>query len=833
MNKSTSYDISVVSGPLAERFVSIPTGPELLSRQLDEFRAGGLKGLARTMDVIEERDDLLSSVVPKAKAAPTVHGWEINTVQTHTKGEEEKAAEQKRRLEHFYNNLRATSAIERNLLGGTELLLEQMMDAKGKRYSVHNLVWKSLGSGLYTVTAHHVPLWFFESRTGELRFLDQPGKYDGVPMDRGAWMVTVGRGLMIACAVAWMYKRLSLRDWLIYCQRHGMPGFEGVTDAAEGSDDWMKLVKAVQAAAAGEFAWVRGMNQTINVVDFAAKGEIPYPGLVDRMDRAMSAIWRGGDLSTMSKDKQAVGAEGQAGEGDIIESKDAQWLSGQAGFQLDRLFLDYSFGEDEPALAYFTVKTSQKQDISLDLQIDGFALQNGHPISRKQFSERYNRPEPAAGDELLGAPEEEVDPKEKKTSAINEAGTISKALRRDSAGVTKLVGKLLAEKPDQFREAAERLRRMLPGLLPTIGSSAAGELEELLAASFVAGASGAASALNEFQEGQQPRHPAGSEKGGQFAPKLLSKERERELQDKLEARTMTDEEKAEFRAHLAARSSVDVGPKRENVSSWNHLEDEDLERAEKLDELIESFDIEDPQTWGLEGDDLLGTEAIYEAIYDEAIEVPDDKVNLYRDIVAEDLKAARARHRGWKAELESLWRKRNVPATNEGIARRLIRAFNDWRTQRRNSKGQWTATGLGLVREFTDAEMSHSIATVLTAADQGQRTSVSLGLVPKALSDRIQKETGLDVAEFEIRADTDFVLHAQRYHPNLTDADFQQIPTLLMQADTLGTSPTKSQKLPAVEFRKDMASRDWLLVGAQLNGKGQLNMVTLKKSAVK
>ena len=473
MNTTPTFNPLAIEQEIRTRFNPLPgLTPDGLTRQIDEFRAGYLRNLALTMDAMEERDDLLAAVIPKAKAAPTIHGWEISTVDTENEGDATKAAAQKEALEYFYNNLRATSAIEQDLLGGIELLLEQMMDAKGKRYSCHNLVWKSDGRGRYTVTAHHVPLWFFEARNGKLRFLQDAYGVVGEDLKPGAWMVSVGRGLMIPCAVAWMFKHLPLRDWLLYCRRHGLPGIEGVTDAVVGSAEYDKLRAAVVAAAGGEFAWIRSQNQQINKIDFGADGDLPFPALVDRMDRAMSAIWRGGDLSTMSKGQQAIGAQGQKDEGDIIEARDAKWLSGQLNMRLDRLVLDYIFGEDAPALAYITIKTAQKQDVELDLKIDEFAQKNGFGISRKQFSERYHRPEPGEDDELLVAkkPEDRTDGTDRtngnKVPAVNEAG----------AGLTP--------------ELAKTMRAALPKTLLDLASTPAlaDFYEEIFAAAFVAGA---------------------------------------------------------------------------------------------------------------------------------------------------------------------------------------------------------------------------------------------------------------------------------------------------------------------------------------------------------
>jgi len=101
--------------------------PARLTRYMDSFRAGRLRDLALVMDAIEERDDVLASVAPKAKSAVARHGWEILTVNTEDNATAAQAQGQKAALEAFYNNLRVTNALDQDELGGVSLLLRQMM----------------------------------------------------------------------------------------------------------------------------------------------------------------------------------------------------------------------------------------------------------------------------------------------------------------------------------------------------------------------------------------------------------------------------------------------------------------------------------------------------------------------------------------------------------------------------------------------------------------------------------------------------------------------------------------------------------------------------------
>lgn len=498
MNRNPAVALELVRSEKRSRWNPLKDlTPDKLAGYLDEFRAGYLRNLAQVMELIEERDDTLSCVVPKAKASVARHDWEVLTVDTQDEAEAAQAQKQKEVLEHFYNNLQATSALDQDEVGGLSLLLRQMMDAKGKRYSIHNIVWQPEAGGRYTATFHHVPLWFFENTEGRMRFISQPYGWFGEEMDPEAWLVTRGRGVMIACAVAWMYKHIPLRDWLIYCGRHGMPGIEGVTDAPEGSEEWERAVAAV-AAAAAEFAWVRSRSTEIKTIDFSAQGELPYPKLVERMDRAMSALWRGADLSTISSGQGAGrGASLQGEESDIIEEDDLAWLSETLNFKVDRLVLDYVFGPGTPALAYLKVLPENQQDVDQDIKVDQFLLKSGFPVGIQQISERYHRPLPDDDDEILKAPAplqlmppgEGDDDQGRRPAGLNDAavGRFADALgvpERWLGPVATMLREVIAKAEDQSLSDADLLvfldkaARRIPELFDRMDTAALADVME-------------------------------------------------------------------------------------------------------------------------------------------------------------------------------------------------------------------------------------------------------------------------------------------------------------------------------------------------------------------
>lgn len=370
--------------------------PEWLGTTIDSFQAGFLREFALLADTIEQRDDVLMSVVPKRKKAIGRNGYEVLTLPD---ADEAEAKTHQETLKHFYDHITATNAINENETGGFKLLVRQMADAIGKKYAVHEIVWKPGTDGL-TAEFRFAPLWFFENRTGRLRYLPIEGAIEGVDLDPNNWLITVGDGLMIACAIAYMFKNLSLKDWLIYSERFGMPIPIGETNAPKDSPEWNAMLDAVQSIMAGSAA-VKNVGENITLLETKGQGILPYEKLIERLDRLMASMWRGADLSTMSArgTSKGTGASVQGEESEILERDDTEWIT-ETLTKVSRFVIKYTYGVDEP-LAYLKVLTTNRQDVEADVEADTFLLDAGAPLDVDATLERYGREKPKAGAELL------------------------------------------------------------------------------------------------------------------------------------------------------------------------------------------------------------------------------------------------------------------------------------------------------------------------------------------------------------------------------------------------------------------------------------------------
>jgi phage gp29-like protein len=356
--------------------------PERLARVLDDFHAGYVREAALLWEAIERRDDIVQAVATKRKMSAGRSGWDVLAADDSPRAQEHRAA-----LEDFWRRVRCVNALDENEQGGFSLLARQMMDAVGKRYAVHEIVWSREGGPL-SATLRFVPLWFFENRTGRLRFLREEHALEGVALEAGKWMVTCGAGVMEACSVAYLYKHAPLRDWLIYCERNGMPGVRGVTSAQPGSAEWDAALESV-AAFGAEFRALMSEGTSIEAIDLGAKGELPYAALVERMDRGISVLWRGSDLSTISRDS-GIGASLQRDEPDILAEGDAGMLGETLHEQVSRHVIRMRFGE-EP-LARLVVRPGRNTGISTDLSIYRAAKELGVSFDENAFRERFGIP---------------------------------------------------------------------------------------------------------------------------------------------------------------------------------------------------------------------------------------------------------------------------------------------------------------------------------------------------------------------------------------------------------------------------------------------------------
>jgi Protein of unknown function (DUF935) len=363
--------------------------PDTLSRAITSFRAGNLRDLSKIIDEFEDRDDITRASSRKAYTAISRCPHQILI----REGEEDnpRAKLHQEILTKFWATVQVQDIFARNAIGGMRLLKKNMSEALSRVWSVHEVVWRPQPDGTLQATFTKIPLWYFENRTGVLRYLPTDLSIDGLPLDPGGWLIAQGDGVGIAAAVAAMSKRLSLQDWLLYSERCGQPGLHAKTNAQQGSPAWEGLVNSV-AAFGREWQLVTSKDVEMEAVSLHAQGSLPYPELISRMDRVIAALYRGADLSTISADGNQAGASVQGDETRMLDADVCEMVGECLQQQIEPFVIQWVTGDSEP-LAYIDIAPASNPNYEMDMKVESHLMGAGIKLSKAEMLQRYGRTE--------------------------------------------------------------------------------------------------------------------------------------------------------------------------------------------------------------------------------------------------------------------------------------------------------------------------------------------------------------------------------------------------------------------------------------------------------
>ena len=362
--------------------------PQVLNVALESYRIGWPRQALILWDAMARRDLTLQTVMPKRFDALVKLNTQV--VQLDDSAEAARHAEY---LEDFYERLQATEVLEQDIKGGLKLFIKQKARAIGMKYDVHEIIWKPSANRTLSAILNHCPPWFFESRSGKLRYLPSDFDYYGIDLEERNWCIGVGAGLMEASSIGYLFKNLAVADWANFSERFGTPGVIGKTNEQLGSDGWNAMLNAVQQFQAN-FSGVFDKDSDIELIEpKAGSGQIPQPPLVEYFDRQMIMLWRGGDLSTQSRAGEAIGANAQEEESLNMLEADADWMTETIHHQLGTKALQYAFGDGVTPLAKLTLVVPKPKNLTQEIAVDTFLMSTGVRLDKAQALERYDRKE--------------------------------------------------------------------------------------------------------------------------------------------------------------------------------------------------------------------------------------------------------------------------------------------------------------------------------------------------------------------------------------------------------------------------------------------------------
>lgn len=461
--------------------------PERLASALDQFEAGWLREASLIFETIEKREFMIGSVMRKRRAAVARRDWQIIVPDEN----DPRAEAHKATLEHFYNNLTVTDATDLNVRTGMSGLVRQMMNAELQKYAVHEIVWQPGPDGL-TAELRHVPLYFFENRTGKLKFVGVENRADGIPLEEGGWMTTVGSGLGEALSILYMFKRLGVQDLIAFSEKFSVPGVLGRTSAPKDSDAGKAMRDSVLSYAAD---WIGitynddgAIKSPIEIMQTPSSGTLPQMSIIEYMDRGMAVLVRGGDLSTISRG-DGTGSNPQQDELDALLQDDCAMISETLQTQLDRLVIRMVHGDEKPA-AYIVINPPSDEDLARELTIDTGLFGLGVKQDPADLAERYGREmaKPVGSDPSEVIPlhqgnEGQVSGNEKLAAQAGELTDLQDLLRESYADVAAVIDQALNAEGSERVRLLEEAAAMLPD---QVGDDALDDaITEMLARAFL------------------------------------------------------------------------------------------------------------------------------------------------------------------------------------------------------------------------------------------------------------------------------------------------------------------------------------------------------------
>ena len=371
--------------------------PDTLVTAVTAYHAGNIAQLAKIVDAYERQDDVAAT--GRMKRDASVARCEHTVLIEEGHEDDPRAQLHRETLQRFWATIRCTSAFNRAERGGIRLLKKQMMSARTHGWSAHNILWHTDGGALRAEFIQ-IPMWHFENLSGELRFREHVTDWYGVPLWDGGWLINSATPIGPAVALACCAKRMSLQDWMLFSERAATPGLLGKTAAAPGTEAWNNLCEMLNRWSR---AWVGAVDKDTDITPVSLNtGTPPMPQLVERMDRAIAALYRGADLSTISKG-EGLGASLQGEESDMLESDQCAEISEALHEQVDRFVIRFMCGDDEP-LAYIWIEPVSKPDVASNTQIDDHLAKFGIRLSKRDMLQRYGRAEAADDGDALEPP---------------------------------------------------------------------------------------------------------------------------------------------------------------------------------------------------------------------------------------------------------------------------------------------------------------------------------------------------------------------------------------------------------------------------------------------
>jgi len=311
-------------------------------------------------------------------------------------------------------------------------LVEDLLDALGKGYSVAEIMWAARGGEWWPREyVWRDPRFFrFDQATGrQLRLIDQHNVAEGIPLAPFKFIVHKPRlksglpmrgGLARLVAVSYMAKSYTLTDWLAFAEVFGMPLRLGRYNSNAKQDE-VDILRAAVANLGSDAAAIlpEGMKIEFQEIANTQGGADLFQGLAEWVDKQTSKAVLG---QTMTADDGSSQSQATV-HNDVredIQRADAKHLDHTLARDLVKPFIDLNYGVQR---RYPTIRIHIPQPENIQQLVSAVKdlVPLGLRVESSVISDKLGLPDPDKGAHILSPPAQNPYPETAPNRALNAA----------------------------------------------------------------------------------------------------------------------------------------------------------------------------------------------------------------------------------------------------------------------------------------------------------------------------------------------------------------------------------------------------------------------------
>jgi phage gp29-like protein len=211
----------------------------------------------------------------------------------------------------------------------------------------------------------------------------------------------ISDSLMRCVAILWLFKKLALADWGIFCEVFGMPVRIGKYPPGASPEEKKQLFEMLEKMGANTWGAFSAGTE-IELTEAVNRGTSPFEAFISLINREFGVAFTGGNLPTDTTGGTGTFAAANVQEGVREDLRDADIADESCMVREQMLtpMVQFAFGPDAP-VPYFQRVKPEAIDRLNEANVIQAAQRAGMKVGLEWAHKRLSIPKPDADDEAL------------------------------------------------------------------------------------------------------------------------------------------------------------------------------------------------------------------------------------------------------------------------------------------------------------------------------------------------------------------------------------------------------------------------------------------------